>query len=323
MKTSSKLAIALILVLACLLPTIAITHAQSTSTTETQNAINNAYKNLASASNSGADVNKLIAQLNQALNLTAQAQTLSGSSPQQAQALISKAQAIAENVTAQALAEKKGGMSLNVTIIVASSVALVAGGCVVYLFGPKLFWKTWLNLRRNYHVTAKNSQKAKNLVLTWEEICAVILAATVIIALVATAPLFLPKNTSGQFSELGILGPTMQFGDYPSQVVEGQTVSLYVYVGNQMGQPIYYDVMVKLGNNDTTVNPAPLTPIQQFSSVLPSNGTWTFPVNVTITQPGLNQRVIFELWAYNQTINQMQYNQKWVQIWLNVTAPAT
>ncbi len=90
-----------------------------------------------------------------------------------------------------------------------------------------------------------------------------------------------------------------------------------------MGIPMYYTVMVKLGNNDTAVNPASITPIQQFSQVLPSNQTWTFPVNVTLTQPGLNQRIIFELWTYNQTLNQNQYDQRWSQLWLNVTAPAS
>jgi uncharacterized membrane protein len=201
---------------------------------------------------------------------------------------------------------------------------LVICGCLVYLYGPKFFWKAWLNLRKNYHVRAKNaSAKNKNLIITWEEVCAVILGVTVIVALVATVPFFLPKNTSEQFSELGILGPNRQLGDYPTQIVAGQTVNLYVYVGNQMGQPMYYDVMVKLGDNNTTVDPAPITPIQQFTSVLPSNGTWAFPVSVALTQPGLNQRIIFELWIYNETINQMQYNQRWGQVWLNVTAPAS
>ncbi len=115
----------------------------------------------------------------------------------------------------------------------------------------------------------------------------------------------------------------MKLGDYPHQVVASDTVNLYCYVGNQMGSPIYYTIMVKLGNNDTAVNPAPIAPIQQFSQILPNNQTWTFPVNVTLTQPGLNQRIIFELYLYNQTLNQNQYQQTWGQIWLNVTAPAT
>jgi uncharacterized membrane protein len=115
----------------------------------------------------------------------------------------------------------------------------------------------------------------------------------------------------------------MQLGDYPSQIVASETVHLFGYVGNQMGEPMYYTVMVKLGNNDTAVNPAQITPLQQFSQVVPSNQTWTFPVDITLTKSGVNQRIIFELWIYNQTINQNQYNDRWGQVWLNVTAPAT
>jgi uncharacterized membrane protein len=115
----------------------------------------------------------------------------------------------------------------------------------------------------------------------------------------------------------------MQLGDYPSQIVASESVKLNVYVGNQMGKPMYYTVMIKLGDNGTTVNPAPLEPLQQFSKVIPNNANWTFPVSLTLNQPGINQRIIFELWIYNETTNQNQYHNRWGQIWLNVTAPAT
>jgi uncharacterized membrane protein len=133
----------------------------------------------------------------------------------------------------------------------------------------------------------------------------------------------LPKGTDEQFSELGILGPNMQLSDYPSNIVAGETVNLNVYVGNHMGKPMYYLVMVKLGANETAIAPAPVDSAQQFSQVVLNNGTWTFPVSIPLTQAGTNQRIIFELWAYNETLTQNQYHNRWGQIWLNVTAPAT
>ncbi len=321
-KVSSKLVIALLLTL--MLSAFAITFAQPLSISDAQNSVNNAYKSLVDAYNSGADVNKLIVTLNQAINLISQAQTLASSDLQQAQTLAAKAQVIAQNVTAQATAAKLNGPPINPIVVAISAVILVICGCLVYFFGPKFLWNGWFNLRKNYHVKSQNaSGKSKGLTITWEEVCAVILGITVIIALVATVPYFLPKNSSEQFSELGILGPNMKLGDYPTQVVAGQPVSLFVYVGNQMSQPMYYDVMIKLGDNNTSVDPAPIAPIQEFSNVVPDNGTWTFPVNVTLTQTGLNQRILVELWIYNQTINQMQYNDRYGQVWLNVTAPAT
>jgi hypothetical protein len=322
MRISSKIAIFLLIPI-LLLP-VAIANAQQTIIGSAQNAIYDAYNNLVSAYNSGADINKLINQLNQAINLTSQAQALNDSNPQQAEVLATQAQGVAQNVTAQALATKNVSGLLGPATVAVLAAALIAAGCLVYLFGPRLFWRTWLKLRKDYRVKAKNgASKFKGLAVSAEQVCAVILGITIIIALVATAPFFLPKNTGEQFSELGILGPNMQLGDYPSAVVAGQPVNLYVYVGNQMGQPIYYNIMVKLGNNNTITDPAPVIPVAQYSSILPSNGTWTFPVSLTITQPGLNQRIIFELWMYNQTLNQMQYNNRWGQVWLNVTAPAS
>jgi ABC-type multidrug transport system fused ATPase/permease subunit len=324
MRTSTKLAIILLL-FPVLLATVAIANGQSSAISSAQDATNKAYTAILDASNAGANTTQLITQLNQAINLTSQAQASINTNPEQAQALATQAQAIAQNVTAYASAAKQSNEQVMSAVTIAvSAAALIVGGCLVYFFGPKFFWKTWLKLRKNYRVKTINPpSKTKNLAITWEQVCGAILAATVIIALVATVPLFLPKNTSGQISELGILGPNMQLGDYPKQVVSGQIINLYGYVGNQMGKPMYYDLMVKLGDNKTAVDPASTAPMEQFTSVVASNGTWTFPFNVTLTQPGVNQRIIFELWMYNQTLNQMQYHHRWGQIWLNVTAPAS
>jgi hypothetical protein len=322
MKVSSKLCVALLLTLT--LSGFALTSVQAVSVREAQDSIENAYKTLVDVYNSGADVSNLIGLLNQAINLTVQAHNLANSDPQQSQALVSQAQIVAENVTTQASAAKLTGASANIIGAAIFAAILVICGCLIYFFGPNFLWKAWFKLRKNYYVAAKSaSSKSKSLAITWEQVCAAILGLTIIIALVATAPFFLPKGSSEQFSELGVLGPNMKIGDYPKQVVAGQPVSFFAYVGNQMGQPMYYEVMVKLGDNHTATNPAPIDPAQGFIRIVPYNGTWTFPLNVTLTQAGLNQRILFELWIYNQTISQMQYTERWGQVWLNVTAPAT
>jgi hypothetical protein len=324
MNSSAKLVITLLL-FSIMLPTINIAFGQSTEISNAQDATNSAYTAILDAYNVGADTNQLIIQLNQAINLTSQAKALINSSPGQAQTLATQAKAIAQNVTTQAATTKQSNGRLIGTITTAfSAAALIVGGCLVYFFGPKFFWKTWLKLRRNHRVRTKNTQtKNKNFIFTWEQVCGAILVVAVIVALVATMPLFLPKNNSRQFSEFGILGPNMQLDDYPKEIVAGQTINFYGYVGNQMDKPMYYDVMVKLGDNNTAMDPASIAPVEQFTSVVPNNGTWTFPLNVTLTEPSLNQRIIFELWIYNQTINQMQYHHRWGQVWLNITAPAS
>ncbi len=313
----------LFLMLTVLLAVAALVRGQSPVVDEASNAVHDAYNAILKADSAGANVTELTNQLDLALNYTSQAQVLLSSDQQEAQQLALQAQALAQAVTEQASTAKAEGLLGQPLAVAFIVVALLSSGFAVYFWGPALFWKAWLQLRKNYHVkTTRASTLNTGLFLTGEQICAVILGLTIIIAFFAASPFFLPKNSGEQFSELGILGPNMKLGDYPSQVVAGDPFSLNVYVGNQMDKPMYYEVLVKLGTNESAVDPAPNAPLQQFAKILPKNGTWIFPVNFTLTQVGENQRLLFELWVYNETINQNQYHDRWGQIWLNVTAPA-
>jgi len=297
-------------------PTQIIANAEST--------IINAYNAITNAHQAGADVNQLINQLNTALNLTSQAKQLQINNPQEAETLATQAIAIAENVTQHAHTTQQTAENTLPITAIATASALIVAGIAIYLLGPKIYWKLWFKLRKKYRLnTKKTSPNSNTIVITAEQICAIALAITIILAFISVSGLVLPTNRGEQFSELGILGPNMKLGDYPSKIVSSETIHLYGYVGNQMGQPMYYTVMVKLGDNNTAVNPANITPINQYSQIVGSNQSWTFPIDLTLTKVGDNQRVIFELWIYNQTINQNQYHERWGQIWLNVTSPAT
>lgn len=302
---------------------ITISTAEQSTLDSVGTSINTCYTAILDAYNAGADITSQIEWLNQALNLTSQAQQVANTDPQLSQELSSQTQTIVENVTQQAIATKEAASTTLPIIPIASIIIAIIIGLIVYLFGPKLLWQTWFRLRRNYRVKIQSS-KADNkaIVITAQQVCAVFLGITIILAAVVVYQDFIPKSKGEQFSELGILGPNMKLGDYPSEVVSSDTVHLYAYVGNQMDQPMFYTVQVKLGDNNTTVNPANLVPIEQYQQVLPSNGTWTFPVDVTLNKVGDNQRLIFELWIYNATTNINQYNERWGQVWLNVTAPA-
>ncbi len=224
MKTTAKLRIILLLILITV-PAIALTCGQSAITnTVAQNATYNAYKAIVKASIAGADTNQLIQQLNQAVNLTAQAQQLMTTNSQQAQELADQAQTIAQNVTQQAITAQQSASNILPAIVVITAVILIAAGILVYVFGPKVLWRIWFNLRKNYRVKTKNpSTNNKPLVITAEQFCAVVLGITIIIAFFSFSQIILPKNQGEQFSELGVLGPNMKLGDYPSQVVASDT----------------------------------------------------------------------------------------------------
>jgi uncharacterized membrane protein len=297
--------------------------AQQSSLETTQNSINEAYNAIVKATNAGANTSQLINQLNQAINLTEQSKKIASSNPQQAEISLNQALSLSQNVTRQANAAEQLALSMLPILPVVVAILVIAVGVIVYFFGPKFFWASWLRLRRNYRVNLKKTDNNQaGFIVTFEQVCAIFLGVTIIIAAFSVSGLFISRQGE-PFSELGVLGPNMQLGNYPSEIVVGQTVHFTGYVGNHMGQPQYYTFMVKLGNNDTQVNPAGVASIHEYSQVLANNQTWAFPIDITLTKVGVNQRIIFELWFYNTTTQQTQYHQRWGQIWLNVIAPAS
>jgi uncharacterized membrane protein len=144
---------------------------------------------------------------------------------------------------------------------------------------------------------------------------------TILAVFVAISPLL--PTTGEKFSELGVLGPDQKIGGYPTSLAVGQHFLLYTYVGNHEGGPGYYQVLVKAGNQSTTVSnstsaDAPL--ILTHFLVLSDNSSTTFPVTLSMPHAGLDQRLIFELWMFNSTTTQFTYTGLWAQLWINVTS---
>lgn len=124
------------------------------------------------------------------------------------------------------------------------------------------------------------------------------------------------------FSELGVLGPNMKIGDYPRQLQAGEEFDLYLYLGNHMGSAQYYRVMVKLGDrqlniSDTEPYPAPVLAV--YDSVLGDQTNTTIPVTLSIPDPGVNRRLVFEMHRFDETSGEFMYHNRWNQLWLNVT----
>jgi uncharacterized membrane protein len=149
-----------------------------------------------------------------------------------------------------------------------------------------------------------------------------LLAVLVILVLFGVVQPFFPFNVQ-HYSELGLLGPDGTVANFPTSLVAGHNVTLYGYVGNHEGSSEYYTLVVKLGNETTLVSNsssavAPM--IANYSQIIGNNASYTFPMNLTISQPGQDQRLIFELWMYNVSQQQFAYSGLWNQLWLNVSA---
>lgn len=211
--------------------------------------------------------------------------------------------------------------SLLQNIIILASIIIT--GLAIFLgyrYLPRAIFGLWVRLRGRYRVIVRRERSANKSMITNEEVWAVILAIMVVASVFAVSQAYLAGRVVEPFSELGLLGRYMKIGDYPRELVVGDNATFYIYVGNHMGRPMYYIVQVKLGDNATDIDPSPLEPIYVYERVLLHNETWIFRVDLPVERPGPNQRIIVELWIYNETINDIQYHGRWNQLWINVTA---
>ena len=292
---------------------------------DARSEIYEAFKAVVEAYNAGGDVSELIGRINEAISVISKAEEIADNNPSEAEKLALKARALAHDVSTEAPIVKEGGLKQRQMAMVttaASIIGIIIAGILIYVFGPEIFWRIWVRLRKNHIVKVGRSMtRRKSSMIISEEVWAVILAVIIVGAIFAASQHLFSRRVVEPFSELGVLGPKMKIGDYPREIVAGETVKLHVYVGNHIGKPVYYIVMVKLGDNKTSINPAPIEPFIKYERVLPHNATWLFPINITLVETGLNQRIIFELWVYNETSSEIEYHQRWCQIWVNVTAP--
>ena len=155
-----------------------------------------------------------------------------------------------------------------------------------------------------------------------EEVGAVILAIVVVASVFGIAEYINSNRVVEPFSAIGLLGPKMKIGDYPTTVVKGERFKLYIYVANHEGKAMYYRILVKLGNRSTFINstmPAKALVIVKFERILLNNQTWIQPLELAINKTGIDYRLIVEMWIYNTTSHEFNYYGRWVHLWINVT----
>jgi len=284
--------------------------------------VNDVFKVVVEAYDAGGDVKGLVIKLNEALDLISMAREADS---EQSKVLAGQAYEIAEWVEGEAPSVKEEGIRLRLaernTWIVAGA-GLIFGGFLTYFFGPRLYWSLWLRMRKNYivRVTEGKRQVESQSMITSGEVWAVIIAVIVLVSIFAYTEFYYSRTVIEPFSELGILGPNMVIGDYPSNVTVGEAVHLNIYVANHLGRPTHYTVMAKLREKDAALDPSPGSPDLTLDFILLHEEARIFPFNMTIEKLGLNQRLIFELWTYNVTNSQIEYHDRWGWIWLNVTS---
>jgi len=159
-----------------------------------------------------------------------------------------------------------------------------------------------------------------------DEVKGVVLAIVIVAGVFLIAHLISFGKVVEPFSALGLLGPKMKIGDYPKNVLVNQSINLYLFVENHEGRVMYYVIYAKLGNKSTVINEnvssdAPI--LKAYEVILPHGENTTIPIHLRIARPYSNARLIFEMWVYDPEKDKLSYHGRWVQLWLNVTAPKT
>ena len=155
-----------------------------------------------------------------------------------------------------------------------------------------------------------------------EEIRMVVLALVIVAGIAAISQTMIGGYGFETFSGMGIMGPNMKLGEYPETVIVNTSYRLYLYLDNQEGRVVFYQIHMKLGDNSTFINetmPSNAAVISTYEAILPSGKNTVLPVDLRIEEPVTNAKLIFEMWIVDT--NGTYYNGKWNQLWLNATLP--
>jgi hypothetical protein len=159
------------------------------------------------------------------------------------------------------------------------------------------------------------------------------------------------------FSELYLLGSDQLLEGYPFNVKSGVNYNISVGVVDHLGDLGYYVVYVKFRNqteqlpNSTAGTPSTLEPLCEYRPILRDSQAWqrnvSFSLGRVVTSGnscnvasfsmesavfnvekatvwdqanhGFFYELFFELWVYNVTSSTLQFNNRFVGVWLNVT----
>jgi len=288
-----------------------------------------------------ANVSGLIGQLGNATQLINEALAENATNPAKASGDLALAEPITAEVQGSSGAASDSGIAAHgmqtyQSLGEVAAAAALAG--LVYVVSARVYDRWWIGVHSSYLVRLKRrtkgdspegSLKGAGLSLNRGGRRKVVGVALVVLALVfsvsALQPIYSPfPNTQGN-SQLGLLGPDRIASGYPTSVTQNKPFLLYGYLGNEFGTAELYHLVIKLGNQSTLVNgsiPAEAPVVSQYYLALDKNQTSVFPMELAISPPGIEEKLIFELWSYQPSGSGsgFVYTGVFDQILLNVTA---
>ena len=175
---------------------------------------------------------------------------------------------------------------------------------------------------------------------------------------VPSAMVFVRLPGGERCSELSVLGPGRMAEGYPFNVGENESYMVYLGVGNDLGSSAYYVVYVKFRNqtepspNATAGVPSSLPPMYEYHVFLEDGESWEQPLTFSFFQVSVAQNrsvvgglsvdgvtlgvnrpgvwddenkgyfyeLFMELWVYGVASDAFQFHNRFVGLWVNMTA---
>lgn len=128
---------------------------QAQTSSDARSQIGQAYAAVLQAEASGGNVTYLVKTLNSAVTLVQQGDLVNGTDPGRAQALYSQASSLAQQVIQNSSAVAASGRASVANAQIALGVetaALAALAVVAYVYTPRVFWRLWLRIHRDWRV---------------------------------------------------------------------------------------------------------------------------------------------------------------------------
>ncbi len=271
------------------------------------------YLSIVRASRAGANTTALISQLNDLINLALNRGERID--------LSKLANMRKESVELADLAHNEALWgNLAIALFLTASILLMAAA-YYYLFVKGRIWRVWLKIRGKQALKVRKERVKRSSMLLDDEVRAVLAAILVVAVVFAVAQYISAGKVAEPFSELGLLGRNKKLADYPSNLTVGERALVYIYVGNHMGYPMFYEVEAKLGNKSSKVNSSSISPFWHHYLILEYNKSKIIPLTFSLNKTG-TYKLIVELWAYNETSRGFRYDGRWTQLWVNVASPA-
>ena len=168
----------------------------------------------------------------------------------------------------------------------------------------------------------------------------------------------LPSLPQEEYTELFLLGSNHEADNYPFKISQNERYGIYVDIVNHREELSYYKLLVKIRGIEESAPdaiegmPSSVSAFIEYNVLLTQESTWekaisfSFPqiqqndellylpevrfneeiikINKTITwtpEKGYYSGLLFELYLYNEDSNSFQFDNRFNEIWLNMSAP--